>query len=420
MEYIWYYFPISALVNALTSTILGLFLIYKDHRSKVNQHLAYFCLSIAVWGYAYFLWQMAGNAESALYWSRWLMAGTIFAGLTYLHFVLVFLGKEQNYKKLLWFLYALAIFWEAVNFTPYFVSGVEARSLFEFWPIPGPLYIFFLPHFFFGFGYAFWLLWKEFRSTTDTRQMQVGVILGWTFLALLGGATNYFLWFKIPIAPWGNVLVSLYVISSVYAIVKYRFLDITFALKRSITYGLAIFLTFAFWAWFSPFFFPSLANIFQVNFIFSAFVVTLVVAFSLPYLNRFLFKLNSGMQKTPIQKEVERKVNKSLYLICLALLVVGGFFISLSYNKQTHNINSTNERLEQIISINESLNPEETRYQIILISSSLEENFEIGVSLALFYFFIVIILFLLAAYIFFTLKLLVKLPVSFNKESENL
>jgi len=47
-----------------------------------------------------------------------------------------------------------------------------------------------------------------------------------TFIGFLGGSTNYFLWYDIPIPPYGNGLVVFYVILSAIAVVKYHLFEI--------------------------------------------------------------------------------------------------------------------------------------------------------------------------------------------------
>jgi len=72
------FYAITALINAIASTILGLFIYFKNKKVKINQSFALFCLSVAFWSYAYYFWQIADNAKTALFWSRELMFGAIF------------------------------------------------------------------------------------------------------------------------------------------------------------------------------------------------------------------------------------------------------------------------------------------------------------------------------------------------------
>lgn len=242
MNSFFWYFPLSALINAATSIVLGFYLIVTNYRKPLVRYLFYFCFTAAFWSSGYFLWQISETAEAALFWSRILMFGAIFSSLSYFHLVLVFLNLEKVkiYKGILIIFYFFSIVFSITNLTPYFVSGVEPRLFFKFWPTPGPLYAPFLVLFAIHVIFASVLLLKKFIKTSNKeRKMQTGLLLIGLFVAFIGGSTNYPLWYNIPIAPWGNGLVTVYVILTVYAILKYRFMDIRVVLAELFT-GLMI------------------------------------------------------------------------------------------------------------------------------------------------------------------------------------
>lgn len=229
MESFLWYFPLSALLNFFTSIVLGLYLVFTNYRKPVVRYLVYFCFTAAWWAAAYFLWQIADSASVALFWSRVLMFGAIFSSLSYFHLVLVFLNliKLRLYKNILIIFYIISFLFSISNFTKYFVVGVEPRLYFKFWPIPGVLYTPFLIFFATHVLLASVLLFSKFIKTKHTEEkMQTGLLLLGLCIAFIGGSSNYPLWYNIPILPWGNGLVTVYVILTVYAIMKYRFMDI--------------------------------------------------------------------------------------------------------------------------------------------------------------------------------------------------
>ena len=60
------------------------------------------------------------------------------------------------------------------------------------------------------------------------RYILIATAIGW-----VGGATNYILWYGIPIPPIGNILVSAYVGIAAYVIIKYRLMDVRLAVTRT-------------------------------------------------------------------------------------------------------------------------------------------------------------------------------------------
>ncbi len=223
-----WYFPISALINAVTSTVLGIYVLFTSGKKRVVKYFFVFCSAVAAWSYCYFFWQIANDASNALFWSRALMFGAIFTSLFYFHLVLVYLeiDKQKFYKILLLVFYFFSFLWALINFTPYFITGVEPRLYFKYWPIPGSFYFPFLVSFVIHFVYASVLLFKKNRTSTGLQKMQTLLLGVGMLLGFLGGSTNYLLWYNIPIAPWGNSLVVLYVVLTAYAIMKYKFLDL--------------------------------------------------------------------------------------------------------------------------------------------------------------------------------------------------
>lgn len=226
--YLWY-FIITSLVNAVTAGVLACFVLFTGYQKRVARYLFYFCFSIVCWSLPYFLWQISDTQQSAYLWSRILMFGAIFTSISSLHLVIVFLNKDRDvfYKIILGIFYFFCFLWVGINtFTQLFVSGVAERLFFPFWPTPGPFYLPFLIGFSFHVLYASYLLWKERTQVSGDKKTQLSIMLFANAIAFIGGATNFPLWFNIPIAPWGNVTVTLYVVLTVYSIMRYKFLDL--------------------------------------------------------------------------------------------------------------------------------------------------------------------------------------------------
>ena len=58
-----------------------------------------------------------------------------------------------------------------------------------------------------------------------------------TLIGFIGGSTNYLPWFNIPIPPFLNCLVSIYVLATAYAIIKHKFLNIEIIIKRTLVFA---------------------------------------------------------------------------------------------------------------------------------------------------------------------------------------
>ncbi|MFQ6119094.1 MAG: histidine kinase N-terminal 7TM domain-containing protein [Methanosarcinales archaeon] len=233
------FYALTGLINGISASVLGLFVYFKNRKAFANKIFGLFCLAVSVWSYGYFLWQIATTAESALFWSRGLMAGSVFIPITYFHFILSLIKKTKEYKKWLIFGYLISIFFFLANFTPLFVNRVEQALSFPYWPKPGILYHPFLLLWLFYVFYSTYLLIRELFIATGVLKSQIRYVLIGTIIGYGGGITNFFLWYDIPIPPIGNILVVFYPIIITYAIIKHRLMDIRVVLGRSAVYFLS-------------------------------------------------------------------------------------------------------------------------------------------------------------------------------------
>jgi len=229
-------YAVISLINAIVSSILGPFVYFKNRKQILNKLFAFFCLTIAIWSYSYFFWQISTTQEVALFWCRALMTGAIFISVVYCHFILALIKKIKEYKKYLIFGYLIFICFFLVNFTSLFVKSVTPKLNFLFWPNPGILYHPFLLFWLFYAFFSIYLLIKELSIITGVFRTQIKYILIGTIIGYLGGITNYFLWYDIPILPVGNWSTTFYLAIVAYAIVRYRLMDIHLVLGRGAIY----------------------------------------------------------------------------------------------------------------------------------------------------------------------------------------
>ncbi len=218
------FYIISAIVNAITSLVLGLLVLSQGKTKKINILFFLFTLAIVFWSLSYFFWQISITAAQALSWSRILMVGAIFIPVLYFHFIVIFLNIKNNF--LVYLAYILAFVFLFLDFTSYFVVDVSQKLDFKFWPSAGPAYSVFLLIWLFYTVYTVYLLYRGFSAEKGIKRKQLMYILIGTIIGYAGGATNYFLWYNILIPPIGNVLESVYVLLVAFAILRYHMFNI--------------------------------------------------------------------------------------------------------------------------------------------------------------------------------------------------
>ncbi len=231
----WYY-PISALINGLASTIFGTIAYLKNPNDKKNKLYAFYCSTLSLWSYCYFCWQVSATEHWALFYARGLMMGAILIPIAHFHFFLA-LFKWKS-PKLLAFGYISAVIYLLLNLTPLFVVRVEPRLFFRYWPVPGPAFHPYLVGFSVYLICCLFLMQRE-RQRADQRQKN---ILSWLFWATLigyaGGASNFPLWYNLPLPPVGNILVALNYATIFYVLAHSHLMDIQVVIRKTLVYSL--------------------------------------------------------------------------------------------------------------------------------------------------------------------------------------
>lgn len=235
------YTSISGFVNGAIVIIFGLLVLLHNPKNKVNKLMALLCLSVAVWAISWGFAALAREKTLALFLNKMLDFGAAFIPILFLHWILVLLGIEKNNKnKVVLILgYLLSAFFAISIFTSYFVS-VKPKPYFFYYADPGILHPFYLILCYFGLtAYALYNLLKWYKQTSGYKRAQIKYVLTGALLGFGGGATNYFLFYNIPIPPIGNPLVAVGFGFFTYAIIRYRLMDIKVVLGRGVAYILS-------------------------------------------------------------------------------------------------------------------------------------------------------------------------------------
>ncbi|MDD5590149.1 MAG: histidine kinase N-terminal 7TM domain-containing protein [Candidatus Portnoybacteria bacterium] len=220
------YYALAALINGIASTFLGILVYRNKKKDAANLGFLFFCVCVSFWSYSYFIWQISTTAESALFWTKMLMAGAIFVPATYLHFVLGLLEKASQKKKTIIFVYLIFSIFLVLDFTSSnFITGVSPALSFKFWPQRGVLYSLFLSIWSFFMFFSIFLLYKDFRKSTGMKRTQIKLVLIGFATSLIGALTNFPLWYDIPIPPIGNITTVAYMGLTAYSILRHRLFE---------------------------------------------------------------------------------------------------------------------------------------------------------------------------------------------------
>lgn len=250
------FYALSGLVNCLTSTALGILLLAKSPKEIRNRIFAYFCFAVGFWSWFYFVWLSTPQKSLAEFYLRTCMIGVIFMPTLFMHFIFHFLKlkKSFSFNRLN---YILSIIFMLSVYTPLYGKDIGNFLVFPYWLKAGVVFHLAISHFIIIVCYAFYLIWKKLRGSEGVFRNQLLYVFIGTGIGYFCGSTNYFAWYRIPIPPFLNIFISVYVVMVTYAILRYHLMDIKVAIVRVgilvlvylVVLGLPLFLGYKYQLW---------------------------------------------------------------------------------------------------------------------------------------------------------------------------
>ena len=221
-------FAISALINGIVALGFGTLVFFKNSKALINVLFFLMTLALTLWAFSYWQWMSSGDATTAIFWVRVLSIGSLLIPVFFFHWVLAVLKEIRGVKKIvLVFAYVFVLASLSFSFSQYFIVDVEQKLYFRFWPNPGIVYTLYFFVIYIGLIlYSLYLLIARFLTSVGERKNQILYIILGAIFGFGGGLSNFFLWYDIPIPPYGNFLVVLFPFFLSYSIVKYHFFNI--------------------------------------------------------------------------------------------------------------------------------------------------------------------------------------------------
>ncbi len=227
-------------LTALTGVSLGIFVLWKNPRSRINVTWALMSFAVAIWASwdgIYFFQEGHGRAILS---ARIANYAAVFIPIFFTHFCLALIERPARSNVPLITSYAFAIAMAGFFLTPWFVRSVSPKLIFRNYVNPGPLFVVFTIEFFVLAIYSHALLLKHLVGQTKERQNQIKWVLVATITGYLCGSTTFFLVYDVPFNPYPSLLTFLYTAIISYAIVKHRLMDIRVVISRGLVYSVLI------------------------------------------------------------------------------------------------------------------------------------------------------------------------------------
>jgi signal transduction histidine kinase len=236
------FFIISALLNSITSTFCGLFVLLNNPKEKTNQTFFYFSSFIALWATFQFLWLInAAIPEKGLLYSRLSNMFAAFIPITFFHFASHLINEYKKYVSFIKIIYIIAIIIFLTGFSNLFIPRIVSHGdFFPYWPVAGPTFSLMFLEYIFILGYSLLIIHNKIKTSLKPESLQLKYVFYGILIAYLSGSTNFPLCYNIPIPPFTNILVPFYTIFITYAALRYNLMNIQIIIKRSLIYTILI------------------------------------------------------------------------------------------------------------------------------------------------------------------------------------
>lgn len=231
------HFVFSAYLTSATTFLLGLFiLVIKRPWRRLYVIFAAYSFGVAFWSFCVTRFAPSFD-DPGVVWGRLLHIGAALVPVLFLHFVheLLHLGKSKFSKAALVAAYIAAGIFIVLDLSgSWLIRGVTNRSEYSY-PTPGPLYPFFFVYFASVVVLSIGLLLGAFLRSSGARRNQLKYLLVFSSAGYLGGMKHFLILVGLepfPLYPYGTYAIPVYVLAVMYAITRYRLLDINITLTR--------------------------------------------------------------------------------------------------------------------------------------------------------------------------------------------
>ncbi len=219
-------YSLAVLLFAFGVLLIAILALVKRKDSKAIR-FSLFSVSVCGWGFLYSLWTSQDfSPENRLTLIRASEVFAVFIPITWLHFVLDFIGKREPVTHFYAVNYGIAVVLALLCPTPFFFTGIHPVPVFKYYKSPGPGFYVFLLVYLTLVPYAFIHLLRSYRAAVGQAKEQLKLLLiGW-FVSFAAGTTTFLPVYNITSHLVLLLAMPLYPVLMGIALIRYGLFDV--------------------------------------------------------------------------------------------------------------------------------------------------------------------------------------------------
>ena len=226
------FYSLSGLINFITSTILGILLLFVPGSARLRIVFACLCFAVSFWSLFVFLWLSAKTLPMAEFYLRTCMYGVCFLPVLFMHFI-VELTNFKLSRRNFYLHYGITFFFCFFVYSKFFANSPAPFLVFPLWLRASTLLHLFILYFTITVVFSILLLWKSFRKSEGILKTRLLYVFISAWVGFIPGAMVFGGWYRIAVPPFPLGLISVYVLLIFYAIIRYRLMDIRLAISNT-------------------------------------------------------------------------------------------------------------------------------------------------------------------------------------------
>ncbi len=218
--------------SSVLSLLSGVYSYFNNRSSSVNRTWFVCCMTVTLFCFSLANFLISPDKSDALLWNKISHIFMIFIPVSFLQFVVNFLRVYDGQKKLVEFSYVAGLLLAVFTPASFFIKDLAPKINFTYWLVPGSFYVFLPLFFWLEVIYAVYLLITSYRRATVFRRNQMSYIIVGSVVGFISISTNFLLDFGIPLFPFGNYFLILYILIITYPVTFRRLMEINIAFNR--------------------------------------------------------------------------------------------------------------------------------------------------------------------------------------------